>query len=110
MLLILIGICILMIVFGIVINCKYYNTEWGEGLKVIGFLLLAVVVAISLYEVHIIAQKPEYERKIQVYETEMINIQNTVNGIVENYLDHEQDTYTALTPENAILVPSRILC
>ena len=106
MLLILIGICILMIVIGIVINCKCYDTEWGEALQVIGFLLLAVVIAISLSEVHIIAQKPEYERKIQVYETEMVNIQNTVNGIVENYLDHEQDTYTALTPENAIVYAS----
>ena len=106
MLLTLIGICILMIVIGIVINCKCYNTEWGEGLQVIGFLLLAVVVAISLFEVHTIAQKPEYERKIQVYETEMVNIQNTVNGIVENYLDHEKDTYTALTPENAVVYAS----
>ena len=106
MLLVLGGILILIIIIGVIIDAKYYTSDLGDVFKVIGGLFLGVVVAISLYEVHIIARGPEYERKIEVYETEMVNIQNTINEVVENYFDHEKDTYTALTPENAVVYAS----
>lgn len=105
--LLLLGIIFtLVIVVGIIIKVKYYYSDWGEGLTVIGGLFLAVIVAISLFEIGTIAKASEYERKIQVYETEMVSIQNTINTVVENYLDHEKDTYTALTPENAVVYAS----
>lgn len=106
MLLVLGGIFILIIIIGVIIGAKYYTSDLGDIFKVIGGLFLGVVVAVSLYEIHIIARGPEYERKIEVYETEMISIQNTINDVVENYLDHEKDTYTALTPENAVVYAS----
>lgn len=105
--LLLLGIIFLSaVVVGVVISIKYYSSDWGEILIIIGGLLLAIVVIVSLFEIHTIAKKSEYERKIEVYETEMVNIQNTINTIVENYLDYEKDTYTALTPENAVVYAS----
>lgn len=106
MLLMLAIIFILVIVIGLIISHKCYTSDWGEGLTVTGFLFLAVVIAISLFEVHTIAKEPEYERKIQVYGTEMVSIQATINDVVENYLDYEKDTYTALTPENGVVYAS----
>ena len=106
MLLVLGGISVLVIVAGVIIGNKYYVSDWGEALKVMGGLFLAVVIAVSLFEIGTIAKVPEYERKIEVYETEMVSIQNTINEVVENYFNHEKDTYTALTPENAVVYAS----
>lgn len=106
MLLVLGGILVLVIVAGVIIGNKYYISDWGEALKVMGGLFLAVVIAVSLFKIGTIAKAPEYERKIEVYETEMVSIQNTINEVVENYFDHEKDTYTALTPENAVVYAS----
>ena len=106
MLLVLGGILVLVIVAGVIIGNKYYISDWGEALKVMGGLFLAVVIAVSLFEIGTIAKAPEYERKIEVYETEMVSIQNTINEVVENYFNHEKDTYTALTPENAVVYAS----
>lgn len=106
MLLVLGGILVLVIVAGVIIGNKYYTSDWSEVLKIMGGLFLAVVIAVSLFKIDIIAKAPEYERKIEVYETEMVSIQNTINEVVENYFNHEKDTYTALTPENAVVYAS----
>lgn len=36
----------------------------------------------------------------------MTNIENSINPVVQNYLDYEKETYTALTPDNAIIFAS----
>lgn len=36
----------------------------------------------------------------------MTNIENSINPVVQNYLDHEKETYTALTPDNAVIFAS----
>ena len=36
----------------------------------------------------------------------MTTIQETINDVVVNYLDHEKDTYAELTPENAVIFAS----
>ena len=36
----------------------------------------------------------------------MVTIQETINDVVANYLDHEKDTYAELTPENAVIFAS----
>ena len=48
----------------------------------------------------------KYNKQIEVYETEMTTIQETINDVVANYLDHEKDTYAELTPENAVIFAS----
>ena len=94
---------ILIAVGGIVNMIKY---EGGSGYQaiggfILGFAILGIIVcALSISKV------PEYNKKIEVYETEMQTIQVTINDVVANYLDHEKDTYAALTPESAVIFAS----
>lgn len=96
---------ILMVVGGIIkINSHYDDVGYGYqavGGVIIGFAVLGLIICGS-----VIGKVPEYNKKIEVYETEMQTIQETINDVVVNYLDHEKDTYAALTPENAVVFAS----
>lgn len=100
-------ISIILIIVGVMLNLRYGFYE-GKGVGWIaigGILAFVAVVGISVCALSI-SKVPEYNKKIEVYETEMQTIQVTINDVVANYLDHEKDTYAALTPENAVIFAS----
>ena len=100
-------IAIILIIVGVMLNLRYGSYEdKGVGWVIIGSILaFAAAVGIIVCTLSI-SKVPEYNKKIEVYETEMQTIQVTINDVVANYLDHEKDTYAALTPENAIIFAS----
>lgn len=100
-------ISIILIVVGVMFNlrCGSYE-EKGTGWIAIGGIL-AFVAAVGIIICTLsISKVPEYKNKIEVYETEMTTIQESINDVVVNYLEHEKDTYAALTPENAVIFAS----
>ena len=76
---------ILIIVGGIVNRIKY---EGGYVYQVVGGFLLGSAVIGLIVCGGIIGAVPEYNKQIEVYETEMTTIQETINDVVTNYLDH----------------------
>lgn len=94
---------ILVAVGGIVNMIKY---EGGSGYQIVGGVILGFAVLGLLICGGIIGKVPEYNKQIEIYETEMTTIQETINDVVVNYLDHEKDTYAELTPENAVIFAS----
>ena len=98
---------IILIIVGVILNLRYGSYEGkGVGWVAVGGIL-AFVAAVSLIVCAMsISKVPEYNKKIEVYETEMQTIQVTINDVVANYLDHEKETYAALTPENAVIFAS----
>lgn len=96
---------IVFMVVGGIINAGSYDDK-GYGYQVVGGCIIAFAVLGLIICGSIIGKVPEYNKKIEVYETEMTTIQETINDVVANYLDHEKDTYAALTPENAVIFAS----
>ena len=96
---------IILIIVGGIINAKRYD-EQGYVYQVVGGFLLGSAVIGLIICGGIIGAVPEYNKQIEVYETEMTTIQETINDVVANYLDHEKDTYAELTPENAVIFAS----
>lgn len=94
---------IILIVVGDIVNAI---SDQGDGYKIIGGFILGFAVIGLIICGADIGRVPEYNKQIEVYETEMTTIQETINDVVANYLDHEKDTYTALTPENAVIFAS----
>lgn len=95
---------IILVAVGGIVNM--INYEGGSGYQIVGGVILGFAVLGLLICGSIIGKIPEYNKKIEVYETEMQTIQVTINDVVANYLDHEKETYAALTPENAIIFAS----
>lgn len=96
---------IILIVVGGIVSANSYDDK-GYGYKVVGGFILGLAALGIIVCALSISKVPEYNKKIEVYETEMQTIQVTINDVVVNYLDHEKDTYAALTPENAVIFAS----
>ena len=98
---------IILVIVGVMLNLRYGSyEEKGVGWIAIGGIL-AFVAAVGIIVCALsISKVPEYNKKIEVYETEMQTIQVTINDVVANYLEHERDTYAELTPENAVIFAS----
>lgn len=105
MILVALVIGIILIVVGGIVSAKSYDDK-GYGYKVVGGFILGLAALGLVICGSVIGKVPEYNKQIEVYETEMTTIQETINDVVANYLDHEKDTYAALTPENAVIFAS----
>lgn len=98
---------IILIIIGVMLNLRYGSYEdKGVGWVAVGGILTFIAAVGLIVCAMSISKVPEYNKKIEVYETEMQTIQVTINDVVANYLDHEKETYAALTPENAIIFAS----
>lgn len=105
MVLVALVIGIILIVVGSIASEVGYDERGYASQIVGGFILGSAVIGLIICG-GIIGKVPEYNKQIEVYETEMTTIQETINDVVANYLDHEKDTYAALTPENAVIFAS----
>lgn len=105
MVLVALVIGIILIVVGGIVGANSYDDR-GCGYQIIGGCIIGFATLGLLICGSIIGKVPEYNKQIEVYETEMTTIQETINDVVANYLDHEKDTYAALTPENAVIFAS----
>ena len=51
-------------------------------------------------------KRQTFDDKIEMYEQENAAIEQSVDVFVKDYYRHESDTYSSLTPENAVLFAS----
>lgn len=106
MLVVFFVICLVCVSLGIIIWIKKPYSDAGSTVFAISLVVLVVVIICCLFNVNKIVKANTLEQKIAVYQEEMTNIENSINPVVQNYLDHEKETYTALTPDNAVIFAS----
>ena len=106
MLIVFFVICLVCISLGIILWFKKPYSDAGSTVFAISLIVLVVVIICCLFNVNKIVKANTLEQKITVYQEEMTNIENSINPVVQNYLDHEKETYTALTPDNAVIFAS----
>ena len=95
-------ILILVICIGLIIcSCVVDDWDLSFGLSVTGIIVgiitltMLVIVMVCNVDASIIPSK------IGILEEQNQQIENQINIIVEDYLDHESETYDKLTPDNA---------
>lgn len=106
MLIVLFVIFLICIGLGVILWFKKPYSDAGVTVFSLSLIALVIVVICSLFDVGKIVKINTLEQKIVVYQEEMTNIENSINPVVQNYLDHEKETYTALTPDNAVIFAS----
>ena len=99
-------ICLVCISLGVILWFKKPYSDAGSAVFAISLVMFVVVIICCLFNVNKIVKANTLEQKITVYQEEMTNIENSINPVVQNYLDHEKETYTALTPDNAVIFAS----
>lgn len=106
MLIVLFVIFLACVTLGVVLWMKKPYSDAGVTVFSLSLIALVIVVIVGLFDVGKIVKANTLEQKIVVYQEEMANIENSINPVVQNYLDHEKETYTALTPDNAVIFAS----
>lgn len=99
MLLIIMGICIVCIVLA---SIFVQDDDICGGIIFCNIVLLAFMIIASIVNLSNIVKGREYEKQIEICQEEITNIENTINPIVESYLNHEKDTYVELSPDTAM--------
>lgn len=67
---------------------------------VFGFLVLGLIISICSMATTV-ATETLIDRKIEMYQEENTNIENDINKIVKEYLEHEHDTFANLKTEES---------
>ena len=98
---------ILLLLIGIgLICCIFMDNDIGEVFGVFG-LVISVVALIGIFvNIGILINGRTLDDKIAMYEQENAAIEQSVDVLVKDYYRHESDTYSSLTPENAVLFAS----
>ena len=98
---------ILLLLIGIgLICCIFMDNDIGEVFGVFG-IVISVVALIGIFvNISILINGRTLDDKIAMYEQENAAIDQSVDVLVKDYYRHESDTYSSLTPENAVLFAS----
>ena len=98
---------ILLLLIGIgLICCIFMDNDIGEVFGVFG-IVISVVALIGIFvNISILINGRTLDDKIAMYEQENAAIEQSVDVLVKDYYRHESDTYSSLTPENAVLFAS----
>ena len=98
---------ILLLLIGIgLICCIFIDNDIGEVFSVFGGMISFVALIGILVNIGILLNGRTLDDKIAMYEQENAEIEQSVNVFVKDYYRHESDTYSSLTPENAVLFAS----
>lgn len=98
---------ILLLLIGIVlICCVFMKDDVGEVFSVFGGMISFVALIGIFVNIGILINGRTLDDKIAMYEQENAAIEQSVDVLVKNYYRHESDTYSSLTPENAVLFAS----
>lgn len=106
MILVILAICIALIVIGAIIMNDYDYEEAGGALvaigSVIGVVALIAIVGLSITLGSIYG----IDQKIEMYEAQNAQIEESVAIAVEKYMQHEGDIMTEVAPDSAITLVS----
>lgn len=98
---------ILFLLIGIgLICCIFIDKNIGEVFSGFGIFISVVALIGIIINIGILINGRTLDDKIAMYEQENAAIQQSVDVLVKDYYRHESDTYSSLTPENAVLFAS----
>mgnify|MGYP006375287157 FL=1 len=98
---------ILFLLIGIgLICCIFIDNNIGEVFSGFGFFISVVALIGIIINIGILINGRTLDDKIAMYEQENAAIEQSVDVLVKDYYRHESDTYSSLTPENAVLFAS----
>ena len=98
---------ILFLLIGIgLICCIFIDNDIGEVFSGFGIFISVVALIGIIINIGILINGRTLDDKITMYEQENAAIEQSVDVLVKDYYRHESDTYSSLTPENAVLFAS----
>ena len=98
---------ILFLLIGIgLIFCIFIDNNTGEVFSGFGIFISVVALIGIIINIGILINGRTLDDKIAMYEQENAAIEQSVDVFVKDYYRHESDTYSSLTPENAVLFAS----
>ena len=98
---------ILLLLIGIgLICCIFMDNDIGEVFSGFGIFISVVALIGIIINIGILINGRTLDDKITMYEQENAAIEQSVDVLVKDYYRHESDTYSSLTPENAVLFAS----
>ena len=107
MILVILALFIALIVVGVIIQYKNYDyEELGFGLTVTGSILVGCALIAILALCISICPMYGIDQKIEMYEDQNAQIEESVAVAVEKYMQHEGDIMTEVAPDSAITLVS----
>ena len=98
---------ILLLIIGIGLTCCIFmDNDTGEVFSGFGFFISVVALIGIIINIGILINGRTLDDKVAMYEQENAEIEQSVDVFVKDYYRHESDTYSSLTPENAVLFAS----
>ena len=82
------------------------NEDLAEGFGILGCLIGFIALIGIFVNIGFLVYGRTLDDKIAMYEQENAAIEQSVDVLVKDYYRHESDTYSSLTPENAVLFAS----
>lgn len=94
MLIVLMLICILMLIFGIIINIKHDCDSGGAiALCVISSIGIICIIFYSLFIIDAVVDSRFIPDKIKMYQEENKKIEQQIDIVVKNYMEYEGNTF-----------------
>ena len=100
MFILLFVIAVALIVLGVLLD------DFAEYFVGIGSIVCIIALVGIFINIDYIIRGRTLDDKIAMYEQENAAIEQSVDVFVKDYYRHESDTYSSLTPENAVLFAS----
>ena len=82
------------------------NKDLADGFGILGGLIGFIALIGIFVNIGFLVYGRTLDDKIAMYEQENAAIEQSVDVLVKDYYRHESDTYSSLTPENAVLFAS----
>ena len=100
MFILLFVIAVALIVLGVLLD------DFAEFFVGIGSIVCIIALVGIFINIDYLIRGRTLDDKIAMYEQENAAIEQSVDVFVKDYYRHESDTYSSLTPENAVLFAS----
>ena len=93
-----------MIVFIILGNNSQKHEDIGffVGALLTGFIAFVLLIPVVYQSYQVFCRANTIQTQIEMYEEENSKIEEKINTVVQDYLEHEKETYKDIKPENVI--------
>lgn len=93
-----------MIVFIILGNNTQKHEDIGffVGALLTGFIAFVLLIPVVYQSYQVFCRANTIQTQIEMYEEENSKIEEKINTVVQDYLEHEKETYKDIKPENVI--------
>lgn len=95
-------VLILMIIFIILAIKDKDNVDVEIGAFIAGFIALGLLISVAYQGYQVFCRANTIQTQIEMYEEENNKIEEKINVVVQDYLEHEKETYKDIKPENVI--------